>query len=273
MLTKSLAYEKWLGIRKEQQPPSLYRLLAIDAFESDKEVIANAVDSRMGFVRQFQAGENSTFSAEILNELARARVILLNPQKKAAYDAQLRASMSSTADDALERESQSLIVLAPIESAPFAKPVLRARQSETVQPVPESGQAAPANVDIESLVSESAAAGSSKRHANARKATYPLGAIIVAGIVVAGCLIAALIYVTSSGRQNSPKRAPRMPHRPPILRSSKALATKHRLVVPKWQPQVRWKTAARPPAMLCCQNRRPLLRLFSPTMKTTLQKM
>lgn len=89
MLTKRLAYEKWLGIKEEHQPATLYRLLAIDAFESDTEVIANA-DRQIGFVRQFQAGENANLAAKILNELSRARVILLNPQKKAAYDAKLR---------------------------------------------------------------------------------------------------------------------------------------------------------------------------------------
>ena len=38
--TKRLAYEKWLGIKAEHQPPSLYRLLAIDAFEGDMDVIS-----------------------------------------------------------------------------------------------------------------------------------------------------------------------------------------------------------------------------------------
>jgi hypothetical protein len=92
MLTKSLAYEKWLGIKAEHQPPSLYRLLAIDPFEADTDVIANAADSRIGFVRQFQNGENAKLSVDIANELARAQLVLLNPEKKAAYDAKLRAS-------------------------------------------------------------------------------------------------------------------------------------------------------------------------------------
>ena len=39
MLEKKAAYEKWLDIGAEQ-PPSFYRLLGMDAFESDKEVIS-----------------------------------------------------------------------------------------------------------------------------------------------------------------------------------------------------------------------------------------
>lgn len=206
MLTKSLAYEKWLGIRKEHQPPSLYRLLAIDTFESDTDIIANAADSRMGFVRQFQVGENAKLSAEILNELARAQVTLLNPQKKAAYDAQLRASLSSTAGKELdeERESQSLKVAIPLEIAPGVKPILRARKLEPVKPAPEGGQAAPANVDLESLVSGPAATGSGKRQANAGKPANPMLAIIAAGTIGAGCLIGVLVYVYSSGRPTLP---------------------------------------------------------------------
>src|SRR6516165_8897768 len=90
MLTKRLAYEKWLGIKEGEQPPTLYRLLALNIFETDNEIISNAADSRIGFIRQFQIGENATVAAQVLNELARAQIVLLNPQKKAAYDAQLR---------------------------------------------------------------------------------------------------------------------------------------------------------------------------------------
>ena len=167
MLTKSLAYEKWLGIKKEHQPPSLYRLLAIDAFECDKEVIANAADSRMGFVRQFQAGENSKLSAEILNELSHARIVLLNPQTKADYDAKLRAGLSSDATSTSEKgiEPKSSNVATPLDIVP-AKSIPQARRLESVQSIAENDRAA-TSVDIESLVAESAPAGSGKRQARA----------------------------------------------------------------------------------------------------------
>ena len=90
MLDKPLAYEKWLGIKSYDQPPTLYRLLGIDAFEPDPDIISNAADSRMAFLRQFQIGENARLSELMLNEVSQARVTLLNAGRKRAYDETLR---------------------------------------------------------------------------------------------------------------------------------------------------------------------------------------
>ena len=87
-------YHKWLGIPPQEQPANHYRLLAIPLFESDPEVIESAANQRMGHVRTFQAGRYSTQSQQILNELAAARVCLLSAEKKAAYDAELEASLA-----------------------------------------------------------------------------------------------------------------------------------------------------------------------------------
>ena len=116
--------------RKEHQPPSLYRLLAIDALEPDSEVIANAAKSRMGFVRQFQVGENAKLAAEIVNELAQAKNVLLNLQARAAYDAQLRAS--SGADGHQPASGRPALA-----AAPDAK----ANRSDTATPEETRGQA------------------------------------------------------------------------------------------------------------------------------------
>ena len=183
MLTKSSAYEKWLGIREEHQPPSLYRLLAIDEFEPDSDVIANAADSRMGYVRQFQIGENSKLSAEILNDLSRAKVILLNAKEKAAYDAKLRAGKSPDQ---------------PIQVCKF----------EPGQAVAKSGPAAAAGFDIESLVSGPPSVASSKRPIKARKPASPLlVAGLAASLITTGCVAAGLIYVFTSGRTALPGSA------------------------------------------------------------------
>jgi hypothetical protein len=86
-------YWKWLGIPPAEQPPNLYRLLGVGMFESDPEVIANAADRQMVHVRSFQGGRYSELSQKLLNELAAARVCLLDPAKKAAYDEQLRSQL------------------------------------------------------------------------------------------------------------------------------------------------------------------------------------
>ena len=83
-------YFKWLGIPKADQPPHGYRLLGIELFESDGDVISNAADGRMAQVKNFQSGKFAAVSQKLLNEIAAAKVCLLNPQKKAEYDRHLR---------------------------------------------------------------------------------------------------------------------------------------------------------------------------------------
>ena len=88
-------YLHWLGIRDPQRPPNYYRLLGIELFESDPEVISNAADRQMAHVRTFQTGKHSALSQKILNELAAAKICLLNAEKKAQYDAQLLAQQAA----------------------------------------------------------------------------------------------------------------------------------------------------------------------------------
>lgn len=83
-------YLVWLGIRDPQRPPTFYRLLGVDLFEDDALVISNAADRQMAHVRTFQNGKHAQLSQQILNELAHAKLHLLNPQRKAEYDSHLR---------------------------------------------------------------------------------------------------------------------------------------------------------------------------------------
>ena len=90
MATDFDPYYKWLGIPPEEQPPHHYRLLAIKIFEADPDVIETAADRLMAQLRTYQAGKHSALSQKLLNEVAAAKICLLKPDKKAAYDAQLR---------------------------------------------------------------------------------------------------------------------------------------------------------------------------------------
>ena len=82
-------YHKWLGIPPKHQPPDHYRLLGIERFEADADVIALAADQRMQYLRTFQNGERAKISQQLLNEVAAARVCLLDAGAKAAYDRQM----------------------------------------------------------------------------------------------------------------------------------------------------------------------------------------
>jgi hypothetical protein len=88
-------YYKWIGIHPSERPADYYRLLGINRFESDPEVIAHAADQRMIHLRTFQIGDHSAHSQSILNEIAAAKIVLLSPSKKTAYDRQLRARLPS----------------------------------------------------------------------------------------------------------------------------------------------------------------------------------
>ncbi|MEA1950961.1 MAG: hypothetical protein U9N87_06220, partial [Planctomycetota bacterium] len=95
-------YHQWLGIPPAEQPPDHYRLLGILQFEDDPTVIENAADRQMAHLKTFQTGPRSADSQRLLNEVAAARVCLLSPDKKEAYDQQLR--QVSPQDDAAEPE-------------------------------------------------------------------------------------------------------------------------------------------------------------------------
>ena len=94
-------YYKWLGIPPEEQPPNHYRLLAVRPLESDGDVIESAADARMAHLRTYQAGKHSALSQKLLNEVASAKVCLLNPDKKAQYDAQLKGRLTAGAAESL----------------------------------------------------------------------------------------------------------------------------------------------------------------------------
>jgi WD40 repeat protein len=82
-------YHKWLGIAKKFRPPTLYHLLGIDPDETDREVIEEAALQRSAHLRSYQVGAHADLCTRLLNEIAAARLTLLNPTKRAAYDASL----------------------------------------------------------------------------------------------------------------------------------------------------------------------------------------
>jgi len=118
-------YHKWLGIADPERPPNHYRLLGLDVFESDAEVIEGAADRQMAHLRNLSGGSHSATAQRLLNEVSAARVCLLNTEKKARYDAALR-----TTADAVSVSSSGVQRAQPL---PPAMGVARAA------PVPAAG--------------------------------------------------------------------------------------------------------------------------------------
>jgi len=89
------AYYEWLGIRPEQQPPDYYRLLGLDAFESNPSVIENAAKRQRLFVETFCGGSRDDHAQALLNQIAAARACLLDPSQKDGYDASLQSQLAA----------------------------------------------------------------------------------------------------------------------------------------------------------------------------------
>jgi hypothetical protein len=111
-------YYKWLGIPPKDQPPHYYRLLGVELFEADPEVIALAAEQRVLHVRSFQSGQYAIQSQKIQKKIEAAKRYLLDPEKKAEYDISLRLQLHLLP----EQQRQSPERQKYIEPPPIAQP-------------------------------------------------------------------------------------------------------------------------------------------------------
>ena len=88
-------YHKWLGIPPKDQPPHHYRLLGIDLFEGDVEVIEAAANRQMTYIQGCATGEYVAESQQLMNEITAARITLLDPTKRAGYDRRLKQKLAA----------------------------------------------------------------------------------------------------------------------------------------------------------------------------------
>lgn len=86
-------YHVWLGIPPQEQPPDHYRLLGIARFEDDPEVIEQAAERQLEFLRQQLATPHRELALQLQKEVHLARQVLLDPSRKMAYDLALRESI------------------------------------------------------------------------------------------------------------------------------------------------------------------------------------
>lgn len=114
-------YSHWLGIPQELQPPTHYALLGLAEFETDPKKIANAFQLRYVTLRPHAIGTHSDLSQKLMNELAAAKVCLLNPNAKADYDQRLRSSLkvaSPPAEVVSKVASHVATVVSAVETSP-----------------------------------------------------------------------------------------------------------------------------------------------------------
>ena len=82
-------YQEWLGIEPHEHPVDHYRLLGIQQFETNPEVVHQAADERMTEIRLHQTGPRGRYTQQLLNEISAARVCLATAATRQAYNSQL----------------------------------------------------------------------------------------------------------------------------------------------------------------------------------------
>ena len=209
MAEKFDPYYKWLGIPPKDQPPHHYRLLGIELFEEDRDVIDAAANRVMAYLKDLATGDEADYSQKLLNEIAQARICLLNKDKKAAYDQQLRARFEAT-PAAPEPVEWPMAVPPPVaEQPPAAFPGMAVPPPFAPADVPEAA-APPGAIDLERLVagareSHSAHAGRrprSTRHP-AKTSAEPQRPLVLWALIGGGvCLSLGIILLawTLTGR-------------------------------------------------------------------------
>lgn len=106
------AYYVLLGIPPKDQPPNYYRLLGLEQFESDDEIISMAAERQMGYLMPHESGDHVDEVARLASEVSRARLCLLDPSKKKDYDeslaAEIEAILESQAEQQVRADEQPL---------------------------------------------------------------------------------------------------------------------------------------------------------------------
>ncbi|HPZ84029.1 MAG TPA: hypothetical protein PL064_11370, partial [Thermogutta sp.] len=86
-------YYTWFGIPPTERPISYYRLLGLSPLESNEAAIEAAADQRLAYLRTKTLGAHAMFAERLISEVIQARLVLLDPVKKQAYDAALSRSL------------------------------------------------------------------------------------------------------------------------------------------------------------------------------------
>ncbi len=112
-------YHKWLGIREGVKPPNYYRLLGLELWEDDEEVIRDAAARQINHLRTFKHGRYHDYYEQLLDELLAARNTLLEPELRTEYVMQLKQELSEAEDDeqASKKANRAVRAVASIGNA------------------------------------------------------------------------------------------------------------------------------------------------------------
>ena len=198
-------YHVWLGIPPDEQPANHYRLLSLRLFESIADVIDNAADRQMAHLRTIQVGKHVDQSQRLLNEVAAARVCLLDPKKRAAYDQQLRAKLAaalpaSASGAELPAAGGSAIQRQPPRRTTGPVPASPAANIPTAAPLPQQRVDPWDNLlGQPDVKSKSGAGGKSVKSAAAKRGANNRNMMIGIGVAVALVALAGIGLLLLNG--------------------------------------------------------------------------
>ncbi|MCI0356865.1 MAG: hypothetical protein L0211_00060 [Planctomycetaceae bacterium] len=116
-------YYTWLGIRPEEQPANHYRLLGLRRLEDEPDVITNAIDQRVNYLRTVQSGAHATLAQRLIEEVQAAGDCLIDPRQKARYDRELLARIEQAAAQPAAPVAVPTSPAAPLVTPPPAEPI------------------------------------------------------------------------------------------------------------------------------------------------------
>ena len=189
-------YRKWLSIPEDFRPPTHYQLLGVSPDERDLEVIDAAVLRQSAYVRNFQTGKYAADATRILNEISAAKLCLLDPAKRAAYDAELKRK-------GLFPQPAHETPVAPLIAEPRPRAARPAPQAPVSQPVAPS-------IDLDALANAARMPSRSRRSGpQVRLASRPRQASIptsywVIGLAIAFLAVAFIIGISIVKSLNAP---------------------------------------------------------------------
>ena len=139
-------YTEWLDVPPGPRPPDYYTLLGVDVFCGDQDAIEQATRRQLTRLDEFSLyPDRDTRDAvqDMMNEVARARVDLVNPKRRLTYDQKLarRLGVAVPAEPAPADEAETQIAPPPQAPAPVEpQPPPKAAPAPAVEVVDVAAQ-------------------------------------------------------------------------------------------------------------------------------------
>ena len=217
-------YSQWLGIEAGARPPDYYALLGIERFCCDANLIDTAAHQRLDLLDQYSlAGSRESRDAcqEMMNEVARARVVLMNPQRREEYNRQLGGQVAGEPElpaEAVEEPSR--------EALDFYKEIVWAHLRKWRMDAHEErlliAEAATLGINAETALAIARRINSQAEHlARGKQMRTAFLAILAACVVLAGVVLFFVFppYGGTSGPEREDTRMGDVRSKPPAVSS------------------------------------------------------